>query len=113
MFYQIFETVYKHSNISKTDNIFKSLPPNSPARTIYNIFTIKASVTTGLGIRLQRNLLNVDETLRIPSTKSLINLHENKSLLLNKVMYKKHPLSKKLKEYIILNGLKMALLMFQ
>lgn len=47
---------------------------------------------------LQRNLLNVDEILRIPSTKSIINLRGNKPLLLDKVMYKEHPLAKKLKD---------------
>ncbi len=47
---------------------------------------------------LQRNLLNVDEILRIPSTKSIINLRGNKPLLLDKMIYKEHPLSKKLKD---------------
>lgn len=47
---------------------------------------------------LQRNLLNVDEILRIPSNKCIINLRGNKPLLLNKMMYKNHPLSKKLKD---------------
>lgn len=47
---------------------------------------------------LQRNLLNVDEILRIPSTKSIINLRGNKPLLLDKMVYKEHPLSKKLKD---------------
>lgn len=53
--------VYKHianGDIGEIDNIFKKLPPNSPARMSYNIFasgsdTIKASVITGLGTRLQ------------------------------------------------------------
>ena len=47
---------------------------------------------------LQRNLLNVDEILRIPSTKSIINLRGNKPLLLNKIMYREYPLSHKLKD---------------
>lgn len=47
---------------------------------------------------LERNLLNVDEILRIPSTKLLVNLRGNKPLLLDKMMYKEHPLSKKLKD---------------
>lgn len=47
---------------------------------------------------LQRNLLNVDEILRIPSTKLIVNLRGNKPLLLDKMMYKEHPLSKKLKD---------------
>ena len=53
--------VYKHianGDIGEIDNIFKKLPPESPARMSYNIFasgsdTIKASVVTGLGTRLQ------------------------------------------------------------
>lgn len=47
---------------------------------------------------LQRNLLNVDEILRIPSTKLIVNLRGNKPLLLDKMMYKEHPLFKKLKD---------------
>lgn len=47
---------------------------------------------------LKRNLLNVDEILRIPSTKLLVNLRGNKPLLLDKMIYKDHPLSKKLKD---------------
>lgn len=47
---------------------------------------------------LQRNLLNVDEILRIPSTKSIINLRGNRPLLLDKMIYKEHPLSHKLKD---------------
>lgn len=45
-------------DINEIDNIFKKLPPESPARMSYNIFSsgsdsIKASVLTGLGTRLQ------------------------------------------------------------
>ena len=47
---------------------------------------------------LKRNLLNVDEILRIPSTKLLVNLRGNKPLLLDKVMYNEHPLARKLKD---------------
>lgn len=47
---------------------------------------------------LQRNLLNVDEILRIPSTKLLVNLRGNKPLLLDKIMYKEHELFRKLKD---------------
>ena len=47
---------------------------------------------------LKRNLLNVDEILRIPSTKLLVNLRGNKPLLLDKIMYTEHPLAKKLKD---------------
>lgn len=47
---------------------------------------------------LKRNLLNVDEILRIPSNKLLINLRGNKPLLLDKMMYKEHPIAKKLKD---------------
>jgi len=42
--------------------------------------------------------LNVDEILRIPSTKLLVNLRGNKPLLLDKIMYKQHPLFNKLKD---------------
>ena len=47
---------------------------------------------------LKRNLLNVDEILRIPSNQLLVNLRGNKPLLLNKVIYSEHPMSKKLKD---------------
>ena len=47
---------------------------------------------------LKRNLLNVDEILRIPSTKLLVNLRGNKPLLLDKIVYTDHPLSRKLKD---------------
>ena len=53
--------VYQHianGDIGEIDNIFKKIPQNNPARMSYNIFasgsdTIKASVITGLGTRLQ------------------------------------------------------------
>lgn len=53
--------VYKHianGDIEEINKIFKKLSPDSPARMSYNIFasgsdTIKASVITGLGTRLQ------------------------------------------------------------
>lgn len=53
--------VYKHianGDIGEIDGMFKRLPLDSPARMSYNIFasgsdTIKASVITGLGTRLQ------------------------------------------------------------
>ena len=53
--------VYNHianGDIGEIDNIFKKLSPDSPAKMSYNIFasgsdTIKASVITGLGTRLQ------------------------------------------------------------
>ncbi len=47
---------------------------------------------------LKRNLLNIDEILRIPSTKLLVILRGNKPLLLDKMIYKEHPLAKKLKD---------------
>lgn len=47
---------------------------------------------------LKRNVLNVDEILRIPSTKLLVILRGNMPLLLDKMIYKEHPLSKKLKD---------------
>lgn len=53
--------VYHHianGAIEEIDNIFKKMPQDNPARMSYNIFasgsdTIKASVITGLGTRLQ------------------------------------------------------------
>lgn len=53
--------VYNHianGDIGVINEIFKKLPENSPVRMSYNIFasgsdTIKASVITGLGTRLQ------------------------------------------------------------
>ncbi len=53
--------VYHHianGDIEEIDNIFKKMPQDHPARMSYNIFasgsdTIKASVITGLGTRLQ------------------------------------------------------------
>lgn len=47
---------------------------------------------------LKRNLLNVDEILRIPSNKLLINLRGNKPLLLDKMIYTEHPVAVKLKD---------------
>lgn len=54
-------SVYKHlsnGDIGEIDTMFKKMPDESPARMSYNIFasgsdTIKASVITGLGTRLQ------------------------------------------------------------
>lgn len=51
----------------------------------------------------QRNLLNADEILRIPTIKLLVNLRGNKPLLLDKVLYTEHALSKKLKDSSILD----------
>ena len=53
--------VYHHiskGDIGEIDDIFNKIPPDNPARMSYNIFasgsdTIKASVITGLGTRLQ------------------------------------------------------------
>ena len=47
---------------------------------------------------LKRNLLNVDEILRIPSNRLLVNLRGNKPLLLEKMIYKEHHIAKKLKD---------------
>lgn len=47
---------------------------------------------------LQRNLLNVDEILRLPSTNLILNLKGNKPILLNKMIYTEHSLAKKLKD---------------
>ena len=47
---------------------------------------------------LQRNLLNKDEILRLPTSKLLAILRGNKPLLLDKMRYTEHPLAKKLKD---------------
>lgn len=44
----------------------------------------------------KRNLLNIDEILRIPSNQLLVLLRGNNPLLLNKVIYKEHSFAKKL-----------------
>lgn len=49
----------------------------------------------------KRNLLNIDELLRIPYTKLLVNLRGNKPLFLDKMIYTEHPLSIKLEESLI------------
>ncbi len=51
---------------------------------------------------LKRNLLNKDEILRMSATQLLVILRGNKPLLLDKMMYKDHPLAKKLKDSSIL-----------
>lgn len=52
---------------------------------------------------LKRNLLNIDEILRIPSDKLLVNLRGNNPLLLDKIIYKEHPLASQLKDSSILD----------
>ena len=47
---------------------------------------------------LQRNLLNKDEILRLPSSKLLAILRGNKPLLLDKMRYTEHSLAKKLSD---------------
>ncbi len=52
---------------------------------------------------LQRNLLNKDEILRLPTSKLLAILRGNKPLLLDKMRYTEHPLAKKLSDSSILD----------
>lgn len=52
---------------------------------------------------LQRNLLNKDEILRLPTSKLLAILRGNKPLLLDKMRYTEHPLSKRLRDSSILD----------
>ena len=52
---------------------------------------------------LKRNLLNADEILRIPHNELLVNIRGNKPLLLDKMIYTEHPLSKKLKDVSVSN----------
>ncbi len=47
---------------------------------------------------IQRNLLNKDEILRMPSSKLLGILRGNQAFMLDKVIYKEHPNAKKLKD---------------
>lgn len=47
---------------------------------------------------LKRNLLNADEILRIDYNKLLVNIRGNKPLMLDKMIYTEHPLSRKLKD---------------
>ena len=82
--------IISNGDIAKLDNIFKVLPLESPARMSYNIFaggsdTIKASVLTGLGTRLQsfqnrelQELTNVtDIDLTLPRKRTLYLLYYN------------------------------------
>ena len=46
----------------------------------------------------KRNLLNVDEILRIPTSQLIVNIRGNKPLLLDKVLYTEHKLYSKLKD---------------
>ena len=52
---------------------------------------------------LKRNLLNADEILRLPHDKLIVNIRGNNPLLLDKMIYTEHPLSKKLKDVSITN----------
>lgn len=47
---------------------------------------------------LQRNLLNKDEILRLPTFKLLAILRGNKPLLLDKMRYTEHPFARKLND---------------
>ena len=82
--------IISNGDIARLDNIFKVLPLESPARMSYNIFasgsdTIKASVLTGLGTRLQsfqnrelQELTNVtDIDLTLPRKRTLYLLYYN------------------------------------
>ena len=52
---------------------------------------------------LKRNLLNADEILRLPHNKLIVNIRGNKPLLLDKMIYTEHPLSKKLEDVSVSN----------
>ena len=49
----------------------------------------------------KRNLMNKDEILRIQATKLIVNLRGNKPILLDKVIYTEHELSKKLNDSLV------------
>ena len=46
---------------------------------------------------IERNLINVDEILRLPVNKLIVNLRGNKPIMLDKIIYTEHHLAKKLK----------------
>ena len=48
-------------------------------------------------------MLNADEILRLPHDKLIVNIRGNKPLLLDKMIYTEHPLSKKLKDVSVSN----------
>lgn len=47
---------------------------------------------------LKRNLLNIDEILRLPTLKLIVNLRGNKPILLDKMIYKEHQLANQLQD---------------
>lgn len=51
---------------------------------------------------LERNLMNPDEIIRIPSFKLMAIIRGNKPLLLQKMIYTEHPLAKKLQDVSVL-----------
>ena len=51
---------------------------------------------------LERNLLNPDEIIRIPSTELMVIIRGNKPLLLQKMIYTEYPLAKKLQDNSVL-----------
>jgi type IV secretory pathway TraG/TraD family ATPase VirD4 len=50
---------------------------------------------------LKRNLLNIDEILRLTSSKLIVNLRGNKPILLDKMIYKEHTLASELQDSLI------------
>ena len=48
-------------------------------------------------------MLNADEILRLPHDKLIVNIRGNKPLLLDKMIYIEHPLSKRLKDVSVSN----------
>ena len=52
---------------------------------------------------IEGDLLNADEILRLPHDKLIVNIRGNKPLLLDKMIYTEHPLSKKLKDVSVSN----------
>lgn len=47
---------------------------------------------------LKRNVLNIDEILRMPATKLIVNLRGNNPIILDKIIYKEHILAEQLKD---------------
>lgn len=51
--------------------------------------------------KVQRNLLNIDEIMRLSTNRLIISLRGQKPLLLDKIIYTEHPLASKLKDSLI------------
>ena len=87
-------------DIAEIDTIFKKLPQDSPARMSYNIYasgseTIKSSVLTGLGTRLQafqnKYVQRLTECSDIDFKNGIININKSSQYLSEKGVFTKAP----------------------